>query len=277
MKLTDVIRRPLVTEKTTIAREEGDGRGVRGGARGDEDRRASSAVEKLFGVEGGRRCARRSCTASSSARAASRDSVRTGRRPGSGCKAGEKVPEFIEGSVEDASCRFASTSRRRRPAVPERADVRRDHDVDAAQAADRDRSSDRAAATTSGELTSWWRGGGHKRNYRVIDFKRDKFNIPGKVATVEYDPNRSARIALVTYADGEKRYILHPLGPEGRRPGDVGRERRHPAGQLPAAQEHSARHDDPQRRAEAGQGRPDRAVGRVVRAAGGEGRPATRR
>jgi len=64
----------------------------------------------------------------------------------------------------------------------------------------------------SGSLTSWWRGGGHKRSYRVIDFKRDKFNIPGTVSTVEYDPNRSARIALVTYADGEKRYILHPLG-----------------------------------------------------------------
>jgi large subunit ribosomal protein L2 len=63
-----------------------------------------------------------------------------------------------------------------------------------------------------GELTSWWRGGGHKRNYRLIDFKRDKFGIPGTVSTVEYDPNRSARIALVTYADGEKRYILHPLG-----------------------------------------------------------------
>jgi large subunit ribosomal protein L2 len=63
-----------------------------------------------------------------------------------------------------------------------------------------------------GELTSWWRGGGHKRNYRIIDFRRNKFNIPGKVSTVEYDPNRTARIALVTYADGEKRYILHPLG-----------------------------------------------------------------
>jgi large subunit ribosomal protein L2 len=63
-----------------------------------------------------------------------------------------------------------------------------------------------------GEITSWWRGGGHKRNYRVIDFKRDKLNIPGKVSTVEYDPNRTARIALVTYADGEKRYILHPIG-----------------------------------------------------------------
>jgi large subunit ribosomal protein L2 len=63
-----------------------------------------------------------------------------------------------------------------------------------------------------GELTSWWRGGGHRRLYRIIDFKRDKKDIPGKVSTIEYDPNRSARIALVTYADGEKRYILQPLG-----------------------------------------------------------------
>jgi large subunit ribosomal protein L2 len=63
-----------------------------------------------------------------------------------------------------------------------------------------------------GELTSWWRGGGHKRLYRIIDFKRDKKDIPGKVSTIEYDPNRSARIALVTYTDGEKRYILQPLG-----------------------------------------------------------------
>jgi len=63
-----------------------------------------------------------------------------------------------------------------------------------------------------GELTSWWRGGGHKRMYRLIDFKRDKKDIPGVVATIEYDPNRSARIALVTYADGDKRYILQPFG-----------------------------------------------------------------
>jgi large subunit ribosomal protein L2 len=63
-----------------------------------------------------------------------------------------------------------------------------------------------------GELTSWWRGGGHKRLYRIIDFKRDKKDIPAKVSTIEYDPNRSARIALVTYVDGEKRYILQPAG-----------------------------------------------------------------
>ena len=58
-----------------------------------------------------------------------------------------------------------------------------------------------------GHLTSWWRGGGHKRMYRIIDFKRDKHDIPGKVSTIEYDPNRSARIALLHYADGEKAYV----------------------------------------------------------------------
>ncbi len=63
-----------------------------------------------------------------------------------------------------------------------------------------------------GRITVRHRGGGHKRRYRVIDFRRDKAGVPGKVATVEYDPNRSARIALIHYADGEKRYILHPLG-----------------------------------------------------------------
>ncbi len=62
-----------------------------------------------------------------------------------------------------------------------------------------------------GRITVRHRGGGHKRRYRVIDFKRDKLGVPGKVAAVEYDPNRSARIALIHYVDGEKRYILHPL------------------------------------------------------------------
>lgn len=63
-----------------------------------------------------------------------------------------------------------------------------------------------------GRITTRHMGGGHKRRYRLVDFKRDKFNIPGKVATVEYDPNRSARICLIHYADGEKRYILAPGG-----------------------------------------------------------------
>ena len=67
---------------------------------------------------------------------------------------------------------------------------------------------------STGSITSWWRGGGAKQSYRVIDFKRDKTGIPAKVAAIAYDPNRSARIALLNYADGEKRYILQPVGLE---------------------------------------------------------------
>ncbi|MBF2026462.1 MAG: 50S ribosomal protein L2 [Oscillatoriales cyanobacterium C42_A2020_001] len=63
-----------------------------------------------------------------------------------------------------------------------------------------------------GVITCRHRGGGHKRLYRMVDFRRDKHNIPAKVAAIEYDPNRNARIALLYYQDGEKRYILHPAG-----------------------------------------------------------------
>ncbi len=68
----------------------------------------------------------------------------------------------------------------------------------------------RAGRNKQGRMTTRHQGGGHKRRYRRIDFKRDKEGIPARVATVEYDPNRSARIALLVYADGEKRYILAP-------------------------------------------------------------------
>ena len=63
---------------------------------------------------------------------------------------------------------------------------------------------------SKGRMTVRQIGGGHKRKYRIIDFKRDKENIPGKVSTIEYDPNRTAFIALIVYADGEKRYIIAP-------------------------------------------------------------------
>lgn len=69
-----------------------------------------------------------------------------------------------------------------------------------------------AGRNNQGKITVRHRGGGHKRRYRIIDFKRDKAGIPGKVATIEYDPNRTARIALINYADGEKRYIIWPVG-----------------------------------------------------------------
>ncbi len=70
----------------------------------------------------------------------------------------------------------------------------------------------KAGRNNQGRITVRHRGGGHKRRYRIIDFKRDKWGIPGKVQAIEYDPNRSARIALIAYADGEKRYIIAPIG-----------------------------------------------------------------
>lgn len=70
----------------------------------------------------------------------------------------------------------------------------------------------RGGRSNQGKITVRHRGGGVKRQLRIIDFKRDKVGVPGRVATIEYDPNRSARIALIYYADGEKRYILAPVG-----------------------------------------------------------------
>ena len=66
--------------------------------------------------------------------------------------------------------------------------------------------------TNRGRISIWYRGGGHKRRYRIVDFRRDKKDVPAKVAAIEYDPNRSARLALLHYVDGEKRYILAPEG-----------------------------------------------------------------
>ena len=76
----------------------------------------------------------------------------------------------------------------------------------------------KAGRNNQGRITVRHRGGGHKRRYRIIDFKRDKWGVPAKVAAIEYDPNRSARIALLHYADGEKRYIIWP---EGLKVGDT--------------------------------------------------------
>jgi large subunit ribosomal protein L2 len=70
----------------------------------------------------------------------------------------------------------------------------------------------KAGRNNSGRITVRHQGGGHKRKYRLIDFRRDKWDIPGRVAEIEYDPNRTARIALIHFVDGEKRYILHPVG-----------------------------------------------------------------
>src|SRR5688572_2745268 len=73
---------------------------------------------------------------------------------------------------------------------------------------------DHAGRNNQGRVSVRFQGGGHKRRYRLIDWKRDKIGVPAKVTSIEYDPNRTARIALLTYKDGEKRYILAPVGLE---------------------------------------------------------------
>ena len=124
----------------------------------------------------------------------------------------------------------------------------------------------------AGRVTVRHQGGGHKRAYRVIDFRRhDKDGVPAKVAHIEYDPNRTARIALLHYADGEKRYILAPARPAAGRPGRERPRRRHQAGQQPAAAQHPGRYHDPRDRAAARRRREVRPLRGCLRAAAGEG------
>ena len=123
-----------------------------------------------------------------------------------------------------------------------------------------------------GRKTSRHRGGGAKRLYRKIDFKRRKDGVPAKVAHIEYDPNRSAYIALLHYADGEKRYILAPAAAARRHDRAVRAERAEirVGNSLPLAQ-HAGRHRRSQRRADSRARRPDGAGGRRRRAAAGQG------
>ena len=271
MKLTDVIRRPLITEKTSILRE--DGRTivfeVAPGANKIEVKRAIETAARREGREHPHQHLARQ---GSSGRAGSPAAARTGRRPTSTLREGAKMPEFLEGRV------IMPISQSLNPTSPGHAAFQtgaRLFDEITTQEPHKplvEPLHSTGGRNNAGHLTSWWRGGGHKRMYRIIDFKRNKLDIPAKVTTIEYDPNRSARIALLTYADGEKRYILQPVG---MKVGDTivsGQNVGHPAGQRAAAEEHPARHAAPQRGAEAGQGRADRAQRRIVGAAGGQGR-----
>ena len=117
----------------------------------------------------------------------------------------------------------------------------------------------------NGRITTRHQGGGHKRRYRVIDFKRTKDGVPAKVAAIEYDPNRSARIALLHYADGAKSYILAPARLRVGAVVESGPGRGHQARQRAAAREHPDRHARPQRRAQARPRRPDGAQRRLRR------------
>ena len=121
----------------------------------------------------------------------------------------------------------------------------------------------------NGHITMRHKGGGHKQQYRIVDFKRNKDGIVAKVERLEYDPNRSAHLALLLYADGERRYIIAPRGVTVGTQLMSGAEAPDQAGQLPAGAQHPGRHDDPLRRDDARQGRADRALGRRRRPAAG--------
>ncbi len=140
-----------------------------------------------------------------------------------------------------------------------------------------DRKSRTAGRNNYGHITTRHHGGGHKRHYRIIDFKRRKDGIPALVERIEYDPNRSAHLALLLYADGERRYIIAPKGVERRRAARERRRRVDQGRQRQGAAEHPGRHDDPLHRAAARQGRAARAVGGRVGAAARARRAATRR
>ena len=122
--------------------------------------------------------------------------------------------------------------------------------------------------TSSGRISTRFRGGGHKRTLSEVDFKRDKQGVPARVAALEYDPNRSARLALLNYADGEKRYILAPVGLAVGQNVVSGPEADIFVGQRTAAEEHPAWYVHSQRRTAARQGRPDGALGRWPGTAG---------
>ena len=116
----------------------------------------------------------------------------------------------------------------------------------------------RGGRNAHGRITTRHKGGGHKRAYRLIDFRRnDKDGVPAKVAHIEYDPNRTASIALLHYADGEKRYIIAPKGLTQGAPVESGSTRRHQAGQQPAAAQHPDRYHHPRGGTASGRRRQD--------------------
>ena len=129
----------------------------------------------------------------------------------------------------------------------------------------------------NGRITTRHQGGGHKRRYRLIDFKRVKDGVPAKVAAIEYDPNRSARIALLHYADGAKAYILAPRRLKVGATVESGPDADIKVGNALPLDEHPDRHARPQRRAEAGPGREDGALRRLGHPARREGRRLRRR
>ena len=156
---------------------------------------------------------------------------------------------------EDQRCLSANASRRVRAPVPDVVRLRRGHQDQAEKSLTKPKPKT-GGRNSYGRMTSRHRGGGHKQRYRIVDFRRNKDGVPAKVAAIEYDPNRNARLALLHYLDGEKRYII-AAGTRGRRHGAERSGQRDPRRQRVAAALHPGRHHGAQRRAQAGRRRQD--------------------
>ena len=204
MKLTDVIRRPLITEKTTVAREVGLTL-VFQVAMGANKIDIKRAVEQLLGskVENVRTSLAHGKMKRQGALRRPALRLEEGVREAAGRREAARVPA---GSVGHMPIRkYNPTS----PGVRQKTSLTFDEITTNEPYAPLTEKLDQSGGRNNhGELTSWWRGGGHKRLYRIIDFKRDKKDIPGRVETVEYDPNRSSRIAL--HLLRRRREALHP-------------------------------------------------------------------
>ena len=212
--------------------------------------RSSSAIEEIFGVK--------VTNVNTLNRKGKRK--RNRRTGGWGKRSDQRGPSSRSPRATDRDLRELTMAvRKRKPTSPGRrfqsssdfAEITRDK-PEQSLTNPKKRSSGR---NVYGRMTSRHRGGGHKQKYRVVDFRRDKDGVPAKVAAIEYDPNRNARIALLHYLDGEKRYILAPVGVavDDRAPERPGL--RDPSRQRAAAALHPGRHHGPQRRAQAGRGR----------------------
>ena len=209
-ELHDVLIRPILTEKTTQLESAGNVYAFEVGE-GANKHQIKAAVESVFGVtvEDVRTAIMRG---KNKRFGRYYGSVQTGRRRTSSFqKATPSTSTNRSKELNNGNKKFNPTTPSRRfMSTSDFAEVTADRPEKSLVKA----SKRTGGRNNRGRITSRHRGGGHKKRYRVIDFKRDKAGVPGRVASVEYDPNRSARIALIHYVDGEKRYILWPLGLE---------------------------------------------------------------
>ena len=242
MNVYEVIRRPLITEKGHIKREADNTLCFE--VHKDANKiEIKQAVETVFKVKVGE--VRTSVFAGKLRRRGTFTGYASDWKKAYVRLAAGQKDARVRGNLSEEAARHANkkfSSHNANAALPNVSDARRHHQADAGEDADARASKRTGGRTSTGRISSRFIGGGHKQSYRIIDFKRDKEGVEAVVAAIEYDPNRSARIALLHYVDGEKRYIICAGGPRSRPQSDVGSEGGNLRRQCAAAEEHSGRY-----------------------------------